>query len=265
MHLLTLTNGYSFQACHTHSPKAGQGMNVSMMDSFNLSWKLVHSINGLSPKTADHSDPILSTFGQERLTVARQLIDFDTKFSSMFSGRISDAAEAEAGGLTHEEFLEIFLSGSGFTSGCGIEYPESQLVRNQCQPEPSQPLIAGTDYLGGNLKPGRRVNDCIVTRYADANPRHIQDGECEGVIDSLSQLFCLYGATNNCQNSLRSAVTVFSSSRRPISQVRAAHQQPASFACATQLFPDTLPAPWNFLSCALRLRSVSSGLTFRRV
>ena len=27
-------------ACHTHSPKAGQGMNVSMQDSFNLGWKL---------------------------------------------------------------------------------------------------------------------------------------------------------------------------------------------------------------------------------
>lgn len=27
-------------ACHTHSPKAGQGMNVSMMDTFNLGWKL---------------------------------------------------------------------------------------------------------------------------------------------------------------------------------------------------------------------------------
>ena len=27
-------------ACHTHSPKAGQGMNVSMQDAFNIGWKL---------------------------------------------------------------------------------------------------------------------------------------------------------------------------------------------------------------------------------
>jgi phenol 2-monooxygenase len=26
-------------ACHTHSPKAGQGMNASMMDAWNLGWK----------------------------------------------------------------------------------------------------------------------------------------------------------------------------------------------------------------------------------
>ena len=27
-------------ACHTHSAKAGQGMNVSIQDGFNLAWKL---------------------------------------------------------------------------------------------------------------------------------------------------------------------------------------------------------------------------------
>ena len=27
-------------SCHTHSPKAGQGMNVSIHDAFNLGWKL---------------------------------------------------------------------------------------------------------------------------------------------------------------------------------------------------------------------------------
>ncbi|OQE04296.1 hypothetical protein PENVUL_c034G08210 [Penicillium vulpinum] len=35
-------------AVHTHSPKAGQGMNVSMQDTYNLGWKLAHVINGLS-------------------------------------------------------------------------------------------------------------------------------------------------------------------------------------------------------------------------
>ena len=33
-------------ACHTHSPKAGQGMNVSMQDSFNLGWKLASVLRG---------------------------------------------------------------------------------------------------------------------------------------------------------------------------------------------------------------------------
>jgi len=33
-------------ACHTHSPKAGQGMNISMQDSFNLGWKLAAVLRG---------------------------------------------------------------------------------------------------------------------------------------------------------------------------------------------------------------------------
>ena len=33
-------------ACHTHSPKAGQGMNVSMADTFNLGWKLASVLDG---------------------------------------------------------------------------------------------------------------------------------------------------------------------------------------------------------------------------
>lgn len=154
-------------------------MNVSMMDSYNLAWKLVHSLHGLSPSSSkDSENSVLSTFEHERLTIARQLIDFDTKFSSMFSGQIGSDEVAE--GLTHEEFLEVFSSGSGFTSGCGIEYPESLLVRpkNDSLDYP----IRGNDYLQGILKPGRRLLDTIVRRYADANLRHLQDGT---VLDSF--------------------------------------------------------------------------------
>ena len=39
-------------ACHTHSPKAGQGMNVSMQDGFNLGWKLASVLRGrCSPRS----------------------------------------------------------------------------------------------------------------------------------------------------------------------------------------------------------------------
>lgn len=175
-----ITNGVLI-ACHTHSPKAGQGMNVSMMDSYNLAWKLVHTLHGLSP---DSSNSVLSSFSLERLTVAKQLIEFDTQFSSMFSGAIGGAAGAAkddaASGLTHEEFLQVFRNGNGFTSGCGIEYPESLLTRvselgQQGQDERTSPIDANGDYLNGCLKPGRRLADTIVRRFADANPRHLQD------------------------------------------------------------------------------------------
>jgi phenol 2-monooxygenase len=54
-------------------------MNVSTMDSFNLTWKLAHSINGLTPTlSSGATEP-------ERADTARQLIAFDTMFSHIFS------------------------------------------------------------------------------------------------------------------------------------------------------------------------------------
>jgi phenol 2-monooxygenase (NADPH) len=147
-------------------------MNVSMMDSYNLAWKLAHTIHGLSPKRPDGS--VLTTYNSERLGIARMLIDFDTKFSSMFSGQMESEGAAEE--LTHEQFLKVFSDGSGFTSGCGIEYSSSTVVQDTSA-QSSSP-ITGSDYLQGTLRPGRRLLDSVVRRYADANLRHLQDGMC---------------------------------------------------------------------------------------
>ncbi|KAJ5166264.1 uncharacterized protein N7482_005045 [Penicillium canariense] len=160
-------------ACHTHSPKAGQGMNVSMMDSYNLAWKLAYSIHGLTPASASgYTDPLLDTYHTERHTIAQELIEFDRAFSSMFSGKIG-ASEDGVGGLTHEEFLEVFSRGNGFTSGCGVEYPENVAVSRslECGNNP----ISGTDYLSGILRPGRRLLNVRLVRHADGNRRDLQD------------------------------------------------------------------------------------------
>ena len=146
-------------------------MNVSMMDSYNLGWKLVHTLNGLTPQ-AGPGNEVLDTFQTERLTVAKQLIAFDKEFSSMFSGKIGPEDDNE-GGLTHEQFLEVFSTGNGFTSGCGIEYPEHLLVRKNS----SESLIAGTDYLSGVLRPGRRLLNVKAKRHADGYRRDLQDGK----------------------------------------------------------------------------------------
>jgi phenol 2-monooxygenase len=157
-------------ACHTHSPKAGQGMNVSMMDAFNLSWKLAHVILGLAPSA------LLDTYNDERLDIARQLIEFDTKFSSMFSGKMGAGQDEGGGGLTHEEFLKVFRTGGGFTSGCGIEYKPSCLVFPEFREEAV--VGGGGDAKPrelGTLVPGRRVMSLLLRRFADANPRHVHD------------------------------------------------------------------------------------------
>jgi phenol 2-monooxygenase len=149
-------------------------MNVSMMDSYNLSWKLIHSIHGLTPRSAKGTpDCILETFEQERVGVARQLIDFDSKFSSMFSGQIG-SKDPSLKDLTHEEFLKVFSEGSGFTSGCGLEYEPSAIVKSSGGPKGNP--VTKHEPLKGTLTEGRRLLDVQVRRYADANLRHLHDG-----------------------------------------------------------------------------------------
>jgi phenol 2-monooxygenase len=149
-------------------------MNVSMMDSYNLAWKLAHSINGLTPRSlSGAADPVLETFELERLDTARQLIEFDTTFSHIFSGQIGSDDPAMAG-LTHEEFLRVFREGSGFTSGCGLHYQPSRLVNVLAESHFDAPPKG--DPLNGTLTPGRRLLNVELKRYADATTRQLQDG-----------------------------------------------------------------------------------------
>ena len=154
-------------------------MNVSMMDAYNLAWKLAHVINGLAP----NPNELLATYELERLNIARQLIEFDAKISNMYSGKIG-----EEHGFTHEDFVNMFITGAGFTSGCGIEYSEGLLVKKTFddadQPSPIRP---GKPELG-LLVPGRRVMNVKVKRFADANPRDIHDGTTPSPSSSPTQI-----------------------------------------------------------------------------
>jgi phenol 2-monooxygenase len=151
-------------------------MNVSMMDSYNLAWKLVHSIHGLTPSTARGiPDLVLETFELERVDIARQLIEFDTKFSHMFSGKIG-SEDASKPGLTHDEFLQVFSEGSGFTSGCGLQYHPSRVVKSL---DESQDAARGPaeNLQHGYLTPGKRLLNVELKRYADGSTRQLHDGK----------------------------------------------------------------------------------------
>ena len=89
-------------ACHTHSAKAGQGMNVSMADAWNLGWKLAAVLRGTA------KPELLHTYSEKRQAVAKQLIDFDREFSRRFSGRRRDSPGADGEAVDPEEFQEYF-------------------------------------------------------------------------------------------------------------------------------------------------------------
>src|SRR5262249_20881861 len=80
-------------ACHTHSPKAGQGMNVSMQDAFNLGWKLAAVLQGKC------SPAVLHTYSAERHAIASELIDFDRKWAAMLSAPIKSSTDTSGPGV----------------------------------------------------------------------------------------------------------------------------------------------------------------------
>ena len=143
-------------ACHTHSPKAGQGMNVSMQDGFNLGWKLASVLRGrCSPK-------ILRTYSNERRAIADELIDFDRKFARMFSAPPKDPSNANSEGVDPAEFQKYFAKQLRFTAGTETRYAPS--------------IISGKptyQHLAKDLTIGTRFHSAPVIRLADAKLVHL--------------------------------------------------------------------------------------------
>lgn len=133
-------------ACHTHSAKAGQGMNVSMADAWNLGWKLGTVLRGTA------RPEILRTYSTERQTVARQLIEFDKEFAALFSDR-----DAEP-----EKFQHYFREQGRYTAGVAVRYGPSLLT--------GEPVHQG---LAAGFPVGMRFHSAPVVRLADAKPMQL--------------------------------------------------------------------------------------------
>ncbi len=140
-------------ACHTHSPKAGQGMNVSMQDAFNLGWKLASVLLGRC------SPEILKTYSSERRSVAKELIDFDRKWAKMFSAPPKDPLNAEREGVDPAEFQRYFVKQARFTAGTETRYAPSTISG-----EPTY------QHLAEGFAIGMRFHSAPVIRLADAKP-----------------------------------------------------------------------------------------------
>lgn len=136
-------------ACHTHSAKAGQGMNVSMQDGFNLAWKLGHVLEGRSPES------LLSTYSEERQVVAKNLIDFDKEWSTMMAKKPEE--------FEHPSDLEDFyVSTAEFPAGFMTQYTPSLVTGSSAH----QDLATGFPV-------GKRFKSAPVMRVGDTNPVHL--------------------------------------------------------------------------------------------
>ncbi len=143
-------------ACHTHSAKAGQGMNVSMADAWNLGWKLVSVLRGTSPPE------LLHTYSEERQAVAQELIDFDREFSRLFSARAGKSGDGEGASADPEQLQEYFIAQGRFTAGVATRYAPSMIT--------AEPTF---QQLAEGFPLGMRFHSAPVIRLADAKPVHL--------------------------------------------------------------------------------------------
>ncbi len=138
-------------ACHTHSPKAGQGMNVSMQDAFNLGWKLAAVLRGQCPPELLHS------YSAERQAIAKELIDFDREWAKMLSAplKISETGD----GVDPKEVEAYFVRHGRYTAGTATRYAPSVLTGESTHA-----------HLATGLPIGARFQSAPVIRLGDAKP-----------------------------------------------------------------------------------------------
>lgn len=137
----------SGDACHTHSPKAGQGMNVSLQDGYNIGWKLGSYLTGQT------SFDVVRTYVSERSATAATLIQFDREWTSLFARMHSNDNT-----VTPEYFSSQFVKNAKYTAGLTARYDETAITT----------LSPRSADLAKKLTIGMRFPSTQVVRHCDA-------------------------------------------------------------------------------------------------
>jgi len=140
-------------ACHTHSPKAGQGMNVSMQDGFNLGWKLASVLRKrFAPR-------LLHSYSAERQVIAKELIDFDREWAQVLSSAPKSVVPGNGKAFDPEETQRYFVQHGRYTAGTATRYRSSAITGE-----------AKHQQLAAGFTIGMRFHSAPVIRVADAKP-----------------------------------------------------------------------------------------------
>jgi phenol 2-monooxygenase len=143
-------------ACHTHSPKAGQGMNVSMQDTFNLGWKLAAV---LRKRCEPH---LLRTYSAERQAVAKELIEFDREWAALLASAAKGSGQGQSRGFDPAKTQSYFVRSGRYTAGTATHYRPSIITG-----------AADYQHLAKGFAIGTRFHSAGVIRLGDAKPEHL--------------------------------------------------------------------------------------------
>ncbi len=181
-------------ACHTHSAKAGQGMNVSMQDAFNLGWKLISVLEGRA------KPDLLRTYTVERHAIAQELIDFDKEWSKIMASPPKDPKHPERGGIDPDELQAYFVKSGRYTAGVAALYPPKTVLT----------AIATHQDLASGFPVGMRFHSAPVVRLADAKPMHL------GHVARADAAWRLYAFADASGQRLQALADFLASSQSPI-------------------------------------------------
>ncbi|KAG8158324.1 hypothetical protein KVR01_012085 [Diaporthe batatas] len=139
-------------ACHTHSPKAGQGMNVSLQDGYNIGWKLGSYLSGQA------TEELVKTYVSERQQTAAELIEFDRMWSKIFKSGATNGAGADY-------VRDQFVKSGRYMAGQAYKYSKSIIT----WPFEDTPKTNGVvrDKRKSRLVVGMRLPSAQVVRYSD--------------------------------------------------------------------------------------------------
>ncbi|MFI7384518.1 FAD-dependent monooxygenase [Streptomyces sp. NPDC049813] len=121
-------------AAHVHSPAGGQGLNTSVQDAYNLSWKLAAVLSGAP-------EGLLDTYEEERMPVAADILGISTRIH-----------RAGAAGKPVQRGAEV--------QQLGIGYRTSTLTRETRADLPEEALRAG-DRAPDGRRGGLRLFDAF--------------------------------------------------------------------------------------------------------
>lgn len=152
-------------AVHTHTAKAGKGMNLSMQDSYNLGWKLASVIRNMA------RPEILKTYQLERMQTSKRLVAFDKKLYSELSSHGQDL----------QGLRNVLKDENTVESGMAVVYRPSILTISS-----TKTSYIGTDNTNSHedraqyfsfaqrLVLGGRVPSAPLIRQCDVRPVELQ-------------------------------------------------------------------------------------------